>query len=240
MYRFNFYIYRESPDKVYVIKKNTIEKYESGTVHAIHSNHYESGEKIRHDKLVTHSGKKLVRNGSDNSLMTNNDNTSSLPREGDTCRFMSSALPKKGKNLLLDLPSDNMQLICHMLSITDMCNVACANKQMMQRVKSQSDIWRIKVYKRFNVKMGYEYVRKENLMRIDANLKPLHKEAMNELLRGKWQQKGLIIIWFLFFFSMALVLFPILLILDEEGVDIPTPVLFLPLTISWIALIVAT
>lgn len=102
---------------------------------------------------------------------------------------------------------------------------------MLGKIKAQEDIWRIKVFKRYEIKMGYEHIRKENLLRIDFLLKQLHKEAMNELLRCKWNQKALMIIWFLFFFAMALVIFPILLILNEEGLSIPIQVLFLPFTV---------
>ena len=79
---------------------------------------------------------------------------------------------------------------------------------------------------------------KENLLRIDSVLKPLDKEALKELLKGKWQQKFWLIIWILIFFAMALVIFPILLILNEEGITIPIPVIFLPFTLWWIGLMI--
>ena len=82
--------------------------------------------------------------------------------------------------------------------------------------------------------MGYEYIRKENLIAIDLKMKPLQKKAMSTLLKGKWKQKLVIIIWFLFFFFMAFIIFPVLLILDEEGLDIPTALIFMPLSLSWI------
>ncbi len=88
--------------------------------------------------------------------------------------------------------------------------------------------------------MGYEYIRKENLLRIDQEIKHLHKDALRVLLNGKWKQKLCIIVWFLFFLFMALIVFPVLLILDEELFHIPLSVLFLPFTLSWVLLIAAT
>jgi len=45
---------------------------------------------------------------------------------------------------------------------------------------------------------------------------------------------------FILFVFMALIVFPILLILNEEKYNIPLSLLFLPLTLSWILLIAAT
>ena len=147
---------------------------------------------------------------------------------------------KSGVNILQDMPPECMQLVCHNLSLTDMCNLASTSKEMLKKVKEQEDIWALKVYKRWEIKMGYEYIRKENLIAIDLKMKPLQKKAMSTLLKGKWKQKLVIIIWFLFFFFMAFIIFPVLLILDEEGLDIPTALIFMPLSLSWIWLIIAT
>ena len=72
------------------------------------------------------------------------------------------------------------------------------------------------------------------------NWNKLHEEALNRLLKGKWQQKISVIIWFLIFLALVLIVFPILLILDEEGFSMPLPVLFLPFTVCWIVLIIIT
>jgi len=111
---------------------------------------------------------------------------------------------------------------------------------MYNKMKDQDDIWKAKVYKSFHIKMGFEHIRKENLLRIDHLLRPLHKEALSELLSGKWRQKIWFFIWFLIFLFMALILFPVLLILNEEGLDIPIPVIFLPFTLCWFALIIVS
>jgi len=49
---------------------------------------------------------------------------------------------------------------------------------MLEKVKTQDDIWKIKVFKRCEIKMGYEFIRKENLLRIDIQMKPLQKECI--------------------------------------------------------------
>lgn len=77
-------------------------------------------------------------------------------------------------------------------------------------MKEQEDIWKLKVFKRFKIKMGYEHIRKENLLQIDHMLKPLYNEALKEVLRGKRTQKVWFFIWFLIFLFMALIIFPIL------------------------------
>lgn len=124
-----------------------------------------------------------------------------------------------------------------MLDIKDMLTLMNSSKTMNKNVKAQDDIWRLKVFKQFEIKMGYEHIRKENFFKIDHLLSPLHKEALAELLRGKRKQRMWFVIWFLIFLFMAFLLFPVLLILDEEGIKIPMPVIFLPFTLWWVWLI---
>ena len=112
------------------------------------------------------------------------------------------------------------------------------SKKVHEKVKAQDDIWKVKVFKHFQIKMGYEHIRKENLLKIDHMLKPLHKEALAEVLKGKRRQRFWYVIWFLVFLFMALIIFPIMLILHEEGTEMPKSVLFLPFTLSWVSLIV--
>lgn len=146
------------------------------------------------------------------------------------------------KNLLRDrtnfktkffetMPFKPMQLISHYATIGDQCRLACTSKTMLKKVIEQEDIWRIKVIKRYEIRAGYRYIKNENLLRMDTEMQEIQKDSLKILLRGKWKQKLLIIIWFLCFFFMACIIFPILLIIDEQGVDIPLSVLFLPFTI---------
>jgi hypothetical protein len=74
---------------------------------------------------------------------------------------------------------------------------------------------------------------------MDTEMQEIQKDSLKILLKGKWKQKLLFIIWFLVVFFVALIIFPSLLIIDEEGVGIPLGVLFLPFTICWVGLIVA-
>lgn len=105
---------------------------------------------------------------------------------------------------------------------------------------AQDMVWKVKILKMYEVRVGYQHIRNVNLLRIDTEMKPLQKDALKFMLDGKWSQKLVIIIWFLGFFAMALIAFPLLLIMDEEVIDIPTSVIFLPFTLCWIALMVCT
>ena len=105
---------------------------------------------------------------------------------------------------------------------------------------AQDMIWKIKIFKLYEIRVGYQHIRNVNLLRIDTIMKPLQKEALKFMLDGKWNQKLIIIIWFLCFLAMALIAFPLLLIMDEEGIDIPTAVIFLPFTLCWLALMACT
>ena len=109
---------------------------------------------------------------------------------------------------------------------------------MIKHMSLQEDIWKLKMFKSYDIRVGYQHIRNVNLLRIDTEMKALHKDALKIMLAGKWNQKLLIIFWFLFFLAMGLIAFPVLLILNEEGVEIPLSVIFLPFTICWLALMI--
>jgi hypothetical protein len=153
-----------------------------------------------------------------------------MPRDRSEKNLLRERLNVKGK-IFESMPFKPMQFISHYATIGDQCRLACTSKTMLKKVIEQEDIWRIKVIKRYEIRAGYLYIKNENLLRMDTEMQEIQKDALKILLKGKWKQKLLIIIWFLCFLFMALIVFPTLLIIDEEGVDIPLPVLFLPFTI---------
>lgn len=219
-------------------------KYHTGTGFATQQRSQEEIEKLKSDQNRQGSHKNLLKNNkinnSDNSLATsNNDNTNSAARDRHS-PFMRRVSNDRRLNIFENMPFEAMQTICHMLTVTSMCKLACTSKKLHSSVINQSDIWKIKIFKRYEVRTGYNYIRNENLIRIDLEMQKLQSDALKYLLKGKWKQKLLIIIWFLFFLFMALIVFPICLIMDESGVDLPLSVIFLPFTISWLLLIVAT
>jgi hypothetical protein len=235
-----FYLsYSDSPDKVYIIKNNQITCCPAASLRNIPGVASEIDQKAAEDDHSDSSNHKLKKGASENSVLTNNENTHSLPRGGCSDRIRKLS-PYCSSELLTSMPHKPLQMICHLLSLKDMCALTWTNKRVRERMMAQDMVWKVKIFKLYEVRVGYQHIRNVNLLRIDTIMKPLQKEALKFMLDGKWNQKLIIIIWFLGFLSMALIAFPLLLIMDEEGINIPTAIIFLPFTLCWIALMICT
>ena len=225
---------------IYMVKNNQMYYWEAASVKNMPNKRSENIQKTNEDKEESseESNKNLKKQESQISMATDNENTHSLPREKEFFKNSYRASKTKGKNLLLDIPFESLQLICHMLPLKDMCVLPWVNRSMIKHMSLQEDIWKLKMFKSYDIRVGYQHIRNVNLLRIDTEMKALHKDALKIMLAGKWNQKLLIIFWFLFFLAMGLIAFPVLLILNEEGVEIPLSVIFLPFTICWLALMI--
>lgn len=99
------------------MRNNTIENPDYEGAKEVKETHVEDVQRLNSNHSKPKQG---AKNSSNNSMMTDNDNSGSVRRFKTFQPEFKSKLLSYNKNILVDLPFKNMQNVCHMLDINDM------------------------------------------------------------------------------------------------------------------------
>ena len=97
--------------------------------------------------------------------------------------------------------------------------------------------WVIKSFQSMLSKSGFQGLRNNNLRRIDIHQRPMHFQVQSILYDCFDEQWHYFSIWGYFAFFLFSVVFPVLLIVNEEQeLEMPSYILLSPFTVAWLFL----